>query len=518
MILLVAACTPGTRTTPTDDLPLATEPVLTQVDPDIPLARLLTFDTESPSEATVSWSDGGLVGGLEVPSATHHDVPILRMRPDRDVVVAIEVRSDGRRAARTLTFHTDPLPARFADITLHVLDEAAVEPGDTLFGAVSRDLSAFQVVVDPEGEVVWWWERSPRLLELQLRSDGLLLGNEDEGGLVSMDWLGRVRRHWAPEGRAETGDVPVDVALFHHDLQRLPDGTLVAMSATTVSVDDFPVSYDDPTVRQDDAHVRDDEIVLIDPDSGAVERRIPYSTAIPYERIGYTSLVGSPAYDWVHGNGVAVSPDHEGLVFSSRAQDALVGVDLDGTLRWILANPANWPAEYEAQRLQPVGSPFAWPYKQHAPEWFDGDRIMMFDNGNRRASPWTGETDLGALEAWSRVVEYAVDEQAGTVRQAWEFQIPGHRVFGDYMGDADHLPNGDVLGNFAGIIAIDGQPLSAYGLGRHMIRLVEFVPGTSEVVWDLELSSEGAESDGWNSYRSQRLPPGWEVGAVSDLP
>lgn len=500
---------------PPEELVLTAEPTATLVNPAVPLARLLSFATEVPSEATVTWSDGDLATTVELPAATEHELPLLRMRADRDVEVHLTLRAEGATAERTLTFHTASLPPKFPDVTVHQLDADAMEPGDTLVGVVAGGVGAWQIVLSPEGEIVWWWARDPRMLELQLRSDGMLLGNAQEGALIELDWLGRIQRQWVPGGGSGT-TIPVALPTFHHDVQRLPDGTMLAMSKQNVTVQDFPASYDDPLVRED-ATVRDDEIVLLAQD-GTVIREIPYSTAIPYERIGYTSLVGNPK-DWVHGNGVAWSPENDAIVISSRAQDALAGLDLDGTVRWILANPANWPTASESLRLQPVGQPFRWPYKQHAPEWFGGDRIMMFDNGNRQASPWTGEDDLGALETWSRVVEYRIDEQAMTVEQAWEFEIPGVRLFGDYMGDADHLPNGDVLGNFAGVIAMNGRYLADYGLGRHLIRLVEFVPETGELLWDVELSSDMDEvPDGWNSYRSQRLPVGWEAGAVSDLP
>ena len=66
-----------------------------------------------------------------------------------------------------------------------------------------------------------------------------------------------------------------------------------------------------------------------------------------------------------------------------------------------------------------------------------------------------------------------------------------------------------------GPIEADGKLFITTGHGY----IRAFEAATGELLWDVELSSAAEEvPDGWNSYRAQRLPVGWEAGAVSDLP
>lgn len=73
----------------------------------------------------------------------------------------------------------------------------------------------------------------------------------------------------------------------------------------------------------------------------------------------------------------------------------------------------------------------AWFYGAHDPEW-SGDRVVMHDNGRARPEG-----------AYSRVVEYAIDRDARTATQLWEWTEPGW--FELLYGDADRLPDGHVL-------------------------------------------------------------------------
>lgn len=263
----------------------------------------------------------------------------------------------------------------------------------------------------------------------------------------------------------------------------------------------------DPAARGP-ARVRVDRVVEFHPD-GTVERTLALEEVLSLERLGYGSLgLVDGARDWSHANTAALSPSGDGLLLSARHQDAVFEVDRStGALRWLLANPANWPPELEAKRLQPIGA-LSWPYHMHAPELEADGRLLLFDDGNFRASPWTGEPQLDAADTWSRVVEYQLDVEAGTVEQTWEFELPGARMYSGAEGDVDRMPlTGNVLSLWGFVSHVDGIALVDVGKGNRSVRLVEFEPATGEVVLHLEFSSDGALLPlGWDGYRAQRIP------------
>ena len=90
---------------------------------------------------------------------------------------------------------------------------------------------------------------------------------------------------------------------------------------------------------------------------------------------------------------------------------------------WILGNHSNWAAEFQPYLLTPVG-PLEWPYHQHAPTITAEGTILLFDNGNDRASPFDGVPRMELSESYSRAVEYAIDEDSMEVTQVWEFAFP----------------------------------------------------------------------------------------------
>ena len=47
--------------------------------------------------------------------------------------------------------------------------------------------------------------------------------------------------------------------------------------------------------------------------------------------------------------------------------------------------------------------------------------LVLFDNGNYKASPFDGNPTVPDDENFSRGVEYEIDEEAMEVRQVWEY-------------------------------------------------------------------------------------------------
>lgn len=477
-------------------------------DDDLPLVRILEVQADEPSEVEATWTDGEHTEHAVAAAALDHALPLLRLRADRRWEAEVTVRGPSGERHETLTFDVGPLPEPFPELLLHHSEAGRVAPGDTLFGADGG--AHWSLVVDAGGEVVWAWRHPTRIMELQLTDEGVLLGvPERNGGPFEIDWAARYRRRFLPAAQADVDAIPVDVRLFHHDVQPMSDGRVLALTNDRIEAASFPVSYQTPTIVSEGEPVRVDRAIVVGPD-GAVLESYPLDDHLPLSRIGYDALDGDVGgRNWTHANGVIEHGD--ALLISARNQDALVAVDrTTGTTRWILANPANWPPDREALRLQAVG-PIRWPYHQHAPEW-SGDEILVFDNGNHQASPWTGERNVPGSEVETRIAAFRIDEVAGTVAEAWSFTHPDHRYFCPYLGDADRLPGGTVLADYANVTKVDGAPTSELGRGASLVRLVEFQPETGEIVWDLEVRGHEGER-GWSSFRAQRIDPDWVAGA-----
>src|SRR5262245_34132146 len=67
---------------------------------------------------------------------------------------------------------------------------------------------------------------------------------------------------------------------------------------------------------------------------------------------------------------------------------------------------------------------------------------------------------LSAAESDSRAVEFAVNEEEGTVRQVWSYgQAPYERLFAGFQGGVIRLPKtGNTFVTYGGICSIGGRP------------------------------------------------------------
>jgi hypothetical protein len=115
-----------------------------------------------------------------------------------------------------------------------------------------------------------------------------------------------------------------------------------------------------------------------------------------------------------------------------------------------------------------------WPSVQHGVDYQD-DRMLVYDNGQDSNQ--------------SRIVEYRVDLGAATVTELWEWTEAGW--YDPILGDADYLPNGNVL-----VTQGYNQCITPFGGDRS--ELLEIVP-PDEVIWRLTWPSGS-----YSVYRAER--------------
>jgi arylsulfate sulfotransferase len=222
--------------------------------------------------------------------------------------------------------------------------------------------------------------------------------------------------------------------------------------------------------------------------------------------------------DWVHTNAVLHDPSDDSIIVSVRHQDAVIKFSRStGALKWILGPHDNWSTKFQPYLLSPVGTPFAWQYHQHAPMITAEGTLLLFDNGNHRASPFDGTVPVRGSDSVSRAVEYVIDEAAMEVRQVWQYgDGASPRLYSRFVSDADSLPaTGNVLVTHGGLVYVDGIRTSEIGLGDSATRILEVArTDAADVVFDMLLFNPDP-TRAIIVYRSERIASLYPRGIVT---
>jgi len=494
----MAACGPaGPEPLFLDDVVL-----LPATDPRIRNVATVSVRTGVPAVLDIVADSGDhVVRATEELATMSHAVDIVGLLHDRAYEVTVRaVAIDGRsRSADDVPdLLTPPLPDLFPEFDVVTLDANRVEPGYTLMPVAGFTVASWLVIFDEELRVVWWMSSAESISDARLLPDGRLVYIEGVTGYVT-DLMGRTS--------AVFSCLP-DCLAYHHELFPTEHGTYLTLRGSTLQLDAYPTSVEAPEDLAP-AEIVTDAVVELDA-LGNTLREWNLDEILDTTRIGYDSVSTEPGkmHDWAHAN--AVQSDGDGLMVSLRHQDAVIRLDSDGELDWILGHHAGWADDLAPHLLSPVGEGFEWPWHQHAPMWNSDGHLVLFDNGNHRASPYGGDPDPW-MSAWSRVVTYDIDTDTREIREvdSWGADDAG-RVWSPAMGDADALPStGNVLSTWALVTVEDGLPHGTTGHGNDATRLLEVAPDGS-VVLDAWLRSDATDQDqGWRSYRAQRLKGLW---------
>ncbi len=510
------------------------DPVLSHPHEAAPLSRLLSFTTDSPVTPSVTISGGGRDWSAPVAGTpqTEHEVPLLGLRPGtRHTVQIILGAAEGSAQAASVEFETAPLPSsnvEFPPLRTPVSDPARMEPGMTLFSVIrwlpgAEDLeNGWLVIVDESGEIAWYYHAPHRIGDVRQTSRGTILYQYNEA-VVEIDMLGNELGHWYAsglwDGPPNDPITTVDTDVFHHQALELPNGEILALGTEARVFDDYPASVADPSAPRESAHVIGDVAVQFRRDGSITREWRLFDVLDPYrlsydslgrfwDREGYEHIEGGTR-DWSHGNGLIPDPRDGGVILTLRHQDAAVKLDAEGGLVWILGDPAGWDERFQPYLLQPEGE-LEWPFHLHAPQITHEGNLMIFDNGNYRAVP--PAPPIPHADNYSRAVEYAIDEEAMTVRQVWSYGGPGSEMFYcPFLGDADRLPTtGNVLINDGGrLVDARGVPTNNVIGGRKWARIVEVTGNEdAEKVFEMVIDhgDDVSRIMGWTVYQADRIP------------
>ncbi len=536
-------------------LTVTSGPTLT-MDPNgkTPLAGVIHLNTDMPARVTLAVSDGKESRTIEFADfKTDFSLPLLGLKPDKTYTIELSLTDRNNQeltVAPALQTATAPLPDDFPEIRVLVSKPGLMEPGYTLMskfiraggnreitlggfgtGITKQTLSdwacwaiswamecessaarAYTIIVDDRGDVVWY---SPLGAEPNYQlEDGTLL-YRDGSDVFDVDMLGNEMRRVTLEdpGKGLT-----------HDMFPTTDQTYLSITVQQATIQNFPTSDTDPHAKRTTAEVEDNPIVEFDRE-GRLLHIWPLVDLLDTTRIGYNSLTKRPidynplGYDWAHANAVINDPRDDSIIISLRHQDAVVKFSRStGHLKWILGPHANWSPKFQPFLLNPIGEPFEWPYHQHAPTITPSGTILLFDNGNFRASPFDGNAKIPNGKNYSRAVEYAIDERNMEVRQVWEYgkNIP-KLLYAGHIGDANSMKTtGNVLITFGGTSFTGSERNSDLGLGEVSTRIIEVTHDIPAVeVFDILVYDPEPDAR-LQVYRSERIPDLYPVDTDAD--
>ncbi len=404
-----------------------------------------------------------------------------------------------------------------------------MEPGVTMFNPLrwdddqsAKDFGLF-LATDAAGEVVWSYQLSAPSGAIRLSNRGnlMFLFGTWPVGLREISVTGETVCEWKATGldpEVPEGAVAVPVDTFHHDFWELPNGNLLVLSSELRRLKSFPADESSPNRGFMAANVVGDVIVEFARDGSIVQRwplldildprRISYDSHDTFwDRRGYGDVPGGTK-DWSHANALVYDERDDSFVLSLRHQDAIVKIDRRSSqVKWILGARRGWRGELGRRVLRPGGF-VEWPYHTHAPEFTPQGTLLVFDNGNHRTVP-PGKK-MPPTAAYSRAVEFEIDEANGTATQVWAYGGPGpDRFYAPFLGDANWLPaTGHVLITIGGRIVDEaGEPVDHPPGAAQWARVVEVTrDDPAEVVFELILDDrETRPSLGWSIFRAQRI-------------
>lgn len=520
-----------TSSAATESTPVAVEPTIESIDvepnADNVLLATLHVTTDVAARLTISLVEDGAERPVVTTDtvATDHAVPIRGLHADRTQTIrVIPLSADGtlQGAAGTVDITTEPLPFTLPELTVGERVVGEMAPGFTLFDPVqTADIVApdegrgeqpagLLVAVDDRGEVVWYLTHPRPIADARILPDGTLMFESLDTEVVFADMDGNVisrltSRLYDGEVGNDAPTIAVDTDALHHETNLLPDGRLASLSSAVhvVNVAE-PMCGEDPATFGGTYSILSDVVVVVDvatgdllgsydlwdmldPTSDPVKRDFcgtAFQNANVFPISVYPDAPGT-VIDWTHANAVVLDEARNALLVSVRHLNAILAIRY--------ADDANGPA---GELLWELGEDGTVPYTgrqfthQHSVDVLGDGSLIIYDNANEDTAPQQSRAMTIALEGDGQVPTAA--------SEVWEFAstVDGSPAFSFAVGDADPLPNGNVL-------VTNGFYAGAYsGLNA---QLVEVVPEGTEggtVVWELRIGGPGP----WFIYRAERIP------------
>ncbi|MFW6088644.1 MAG: aryl-sulfate sulfotransferase, partial [Gemmatimonadota bacterium] len=365
-----------------------------------------------------------------------HRIPVLGLYQDHANLVELTLIDEQGEVLETLSYtvQTGPPNPHLPDITIEQAQPSAMVDGMTLvsyFGHGGQRFPNRPFAFDRYGDVRWVldYEGHGALGDLsfdngveRLANGNLYFASQQTDRIYEVDMLGEVLNSWSMPGFG-----------FHHQVLEMPNGNFLV------------------TVHNREIDTIEDHVIEIERTGGAVVEVWDLRESLDEFRRTWSDAV----VDWAHVNAVAYDERDDAIIVSARHQ-GVVKLTRNNEVVWILAPHRGWETagdgtDLSTRLLQPldaVGQPiqdagvlsgeenhpdFEWNWYQHAPLVMPDGNVLLFDNGDDRNYVGTGP--------YSRAVEYRIDDDAMTVRQAWSYgKERGEETYSRIVSDVDYSP------------------------------------------------------------------------------
>jgi hypothetical protein len=350
-----------------------------------PLVRTLRVSLRVPSAVNIEyWTENGPRWQVGSASAMTHAIPLARLRAGRTYyyrVLTTPIRG---------MFRTDPLPADLAAVRFTTSGTPTVPLA--LVHLYDKEKFKGYVIVDGDGEVVWFWRTKDFPFGMARRANGNFVFMDKGRGIVEVSPAGNVVRELPQEPPERE---------MHHDLITTPADTVLYLAFDTESVGE--------------ARVKGEAIWEWAPESGALVKRWR-----SWDHLSPT-LDRGPRFggEWMHANALSLGP-RGNLLVSVHYFNQILSIAPDWKrIEWRLGGVRATIAVTPDQQFS----------GQHTAREIEPGRVLLFDNRRDRGG-------------YSRAVEFILSD--GTATPVWQWQ-PRRANFASAVSSARRLDNGNTL-------------------------------------------------------------------------
>lgn len=425
---------------------------------------------------------------------------------DPDAFPSIRVKSAGRTEPGWILLN----PRRQIPTNAREQERTTIDPAALNYGLL--------LLLDEDGEVVWCYQCDSRLTHCLVKEDRIYYGTADNR-ICEINFFGQLTGCWCPRYRPSgrpvpKNAVPVEAETFHHQFLLKENGNFLALSTQVRKVPNFYTSEEFPDAPRAAQWVVGDVILEFQRDGQVVWEWNAFDH-LDLERIGYETFFkywgrrGYPpeARDWTHFNGLWELPEENALLVNSRVQSAVFKIDRSsGDIQWIFGDGKGWRSPWKEKLFTlKEGS---WPWQQHAPSVTTQGWLLLFNNDNYKA--WPFSPMAAPNQTNSRPVAYALDETTMTARQVWDGAPEGENaVCSTAMGSAEPLTGGNVLANYgmlldsARIDQITWETRERFPTWTMVRELTGEQP--AQVVLEIRLLPQPNSCVGWQSFGAVKV-------------
>ncbi len=387
---------------------------------------------EIPTVATVTWdatTDDLYAAHLDVWDYVGRSLPPVPATRDGDVFTAIVLglKPGAEYGVRAVEEHDEGwLFSESAFVTTgnppgvlpHIEVSGTGDHGGGFIATSTVSFPSLPIIVDREGECVWWHELEPPeggdwetfyIPRVALARDGSSVYYEVASG-VAYENRERIIVRVSIDG-SHVEMLPLEGA--HHDFAELPDGTLAVLVEDVRSVEGELVAGD--------------QIVEV----GESGEEISVWSIWDHEQ--FDSLEDyDPESGWTHANAIQYEELDDTYHVSMRNLDAVYKIDRgSGDVIRIVGGE-------DSDFVTPVGGTDFFE-RQHRFRVLE-DGLLVFDNR--------------VVEEGSRVVQLSLDTDTGEAETVWEYTLEP-AAFSLGFGDVERLPGGNTLVDWSALGQID---------------------------------------------------------------